>query len=653
MKSIWDESEAQRYRDGAGLRVYSSRLLGRDPALVLHGGGNTSEKVTRTNLFGEREELLLVKGSGHDLKSIGPEGFSPVRLEHLRRLAELESLTDPQMVNELRCSMTEASAPVPSVEAILHAILPWRFVDHTHADAIVTITNTPSGEQRIRDIYGDRVIVVPYAMPGFELARLCAVEFTRQRCERTIGMVLLNHGLFSFGDTARDSYERMIELVDLAEEYLRRQGAWELEWPLPARGETDPVALAQLRHALSRTAGFPLILHSQRDARAMSFCNRADLERIALQGPATPDHVIRTKPLPLIGRQVEEYAARYRDYFAAHATPEQTMLDPAPRVILDPELGVVTAGRSCKEAQINADIYRHTMEIICRAEKLERWQALPAAQIFDVEYWDLEQAKLRRAGAPLPFQGEVALVTGAASGIGRACVESLLARGSAVIALDIDPAVEERFDTADVHGIVCDIADRGQLIKAIHQGASRFGGIDMLLLNAGIFPGSRRIEELGMEEWRRVMEVNLDANLVLLREAHPFLKLAPNGGRVVAIGSRNHLAPGPGAAAYSCSKAALTQMIRVAALEWGGDAIRLNVLHPDCVYDTGIWSDEVLKARAAQYGMTVAQYKQRNILRTEVSSRDVAELAAEMCGPLFARITGAQLPVDGGNERVI
>ncbi|HFC52868.1 MAG TPA: bifunctional aldolase/short-chain dehydrogenase [Gammaproteobacteria bacterium] len=653
MKSLWSDAEARRYREGAGLRVYTSRLLGRDPSLVLHGGGNTSEKVTRTNLFGEQEELLLVKGSGWDLKTIEPAGFSPVRLDHLRRLAQLDSLSDPQMVNELRCSMTDAAAPTPSVEAILHAILPWRFVDHTHADAIVTITNTPSGERRIREIYGDTVIVVPYAMPGFELARLCAVEFARQRSAHTVGMVLMNHGIFSFGDTARESYERMIELVDRAEEYLRSRGAWELDWPRPARGEVDTLALAELRLALSRAAGFPLVLHSQRDARAMSFCNREDLERISQQGPATPDHVIRTKRLPLVGRDVEGYVRRYRDYFEAHAAGDQTMLDPAPRVVLDPVLGVITAGRSSREARINADIYRHTMEIICRAEKLERWQALPARQIFDVEYWDLEQAKLRRPGPVPPFQGEVALVTGAASGIGRACVESLLARGSAVVALDIDPAVGDRFDSPEVFPITCDIADENQLKEAIRQGVSRFGGIDMLLLNAGIFPGSRGIAELELEEWRRVMAVNLEANLVLLRELHPFLKLAPNGGRVVAIGSRNHLAPGPGAAAYSCSKAALTQMIRVAALEWGGSGIRLNVLHPDCVYDTGIWSVEVLAARAGQYGMTVEQYKQRNLLHTEVSSRDVAELAAEMCGPLFAKTTGAQLPVDGGNERVI
>ncbi len=656
MKSLWDDNEAKQYEDDLGLRVYTSRLLGRDTSLVLHGGGNTSVKATQTNLVGEKEELLMVKGSGWDLETIDRPGFPAVNLNHLIKLAQLESLSDPQMVNELRTHMTDASAPTPSVEAILHATLPFKFVDHTHADAVVTITNTPGGLEKIKEIYGDTVVIVPYIMPGFDLARLCAIEFEKQRNENTIGMVLMNHGIFSFADTAKESYERMIELVGKAEDYIKEKGAWDVAYNVKQNVEAQPIALAELRKAVSHAAGTPVVLRSQRDEKALSFCQRDDVASIAQQGPATPDHVIRTKRLPQVGRDVEAYVNAYKAYFDEHAPnarEPKTMLKPEPRVILDPELGMVTVGKSVKEANIIADIYDHTMDIIARAEQLGGWQALSAQDIFDMEYWDLEQAKLRKGGSAPVFQGEVALITGAASGIGKACVESMLARGAAVIAIDIDPKVETLFGRADVLGITCDVSNDAQLTTAVKQGAAHFGGIDMLVLNAGIFPGGCKIAELSTEEWRKVMNINLDANLTLMREAYPFLKLAPNGGRVVAMGSKNFLAPGPGAIAYSSSKAALTQMTRVAALEWGADNIRINTLHPDCVFDTGIWTDEVLAARAEHYGLTIDEYKRKNVMKIEVTSRDVAELTAEMCGPLFAKTTASQVPIDGGNDRVI
>ncbi len=322
-------------------------------------------------------------------------------------------------------------------------------------------------------------------------------------------------------------------------------------------------------------------------------------------------------------------------------------------MVVDPKLGVAAAGRSARDAAIVFDLYAHTIDVIERATALGGYRALPANDVFDVEYWDLEQAKLRAGGKPPAFAGEVALVTGAASGIGKACVESLLARGAAVVGLDLSPAIRELHDRPDFLGVVCDVASTDELGRALDQGVRAYGGLDMLVLNAGIFPGSRRIEALPDDEWRRVLGINLDANLALLREAHPLLKLAPRGGRVVVVGSRNVPAPGPGAAAYSASKAALTQLARVAALEWAEDGIRVNTLHPDAVFDTGIWTPEVLAARAQSYGMTVEQYRTKNLLRTEVRSRDVAELAAELCGELFAKTTGAQIPVDGGNERVI
>ncbi len=358
----------------------------------------------------------------------------------------------------------------------------------------------------------------------------------------------------------------------------------------------------------------------------------------------------------MMGRDVLGYAAEYRKYFegiAPQAREPKTMLDAAPRVVLDPQFGLCALGRTVKDAGIVSDLYSHTMDVIERAELLGGYRALPAKDIFDVEYWDLEQAKLKKGAKPPVFAGEVALVTGAASGIGKACVEALLARGAAVVGLDLNPSIKSLFKRVDFLGVKADVTSEEQIKGALEAGVRAFGGLDMLVLNAGIFPAGTPIAALGSEEWRKVMSVNLDSNLVLMRECHPLLKLAPRNGRVVVIGSKNVEAPGPGAVAYSASKAAVNQIARVAALEWGADGIRVNVLHPDAVFDTGLWTDEVLKARAAHYKMSIEDYKRRNVLKTEVTSRDVGELAAEMCGPLFAKTTGAQLPVDGGNERVI
>lgn len=657
MQSLWNDNEAAQYVGDLALRVYTSRLLGRDTSLVLHGGGNTSVKITVPDIFGRPEEILYVKGSGWDLETIQAAGFAPVRLQHMVELAKLKSLSDPAMVNELVTHTTSIGAPTPSVETILHAILPYKYVDHTHADVIVTLTNTPGGRARIEEVYGREVVIIPYIMPGFDLARLCAEEYARQAHPGTLGMVLMNHGIFSFGATARESYERMIALVDRAERYLQQHGAWEITTSTTvSAAPPSRLDLATLRRAVARVAGYPVLLATDTSAACLAFARHPEIERLSQQGPATPDHVIRTKRLPLLGRDVNAYASAYQAYFNQHAPQARapkTMLDPAPRVILDAELGMVSIGRSAKEAAIVADIYRHTMEIILRAEQLGGWQALSAQDIFDMEYWDLEQAKLRKSGNVPAFSGEIALVTGAASGIGKACVTALLARGAAVVGVDINADVTTLFERPDYTGVVGDVRDTAQLEHALDITAQRYGGLDMLVLNAGIFPPSCPIAELSPDAWRRVMDINLDANLLLLRLAHPLLKHAPQGGRVVVIGSKNVPAPGPGAAAYSTSKAALTQLARVAALEWGEDNIRINSVHPNQVFDTGLWTDEVLAARAAHYGMTIEQYKTHNVLKVEITSRDVAELAAEMLGPLFAKITGAQVPVDGGNDRVI
>lgn len=654
MHNRWNDATANQCVTALDLRIYTSRLLGADPALVLHGGGNTSVKIVEQNLFGDSEIILYIKGSGHDLGTIDRRGFAPCRLDPLVRMGQLAELSDAAMVNAMRCALTDSSAPTPSVEAILHAIIPYTYVDHTHADAVLTILDTPHANDYIQQLYGDKFLVVPYVMPGFALARHCAQQLASQLQPHHEGLILLNHGIFTWGDDARTSYDRMIHYVNVAEQFVAQRIP-----PATPTLFTPPVARqarAQLRHDIAQALGAPVVLMPQTDAAGAAFVARPDCARIAQRGCVTPDHIIRTRQIPLVGRDVADYVARYQQWFAqysADAPAPLTMLDPAPRIVLDPELGVLSVGRRVREALIAGAVYRQSIPVIVNAEALGGYQPLPDADLFAVEYWELEQTKLKLLGQTPPLSGQVALVTGAASGIGRACVEALLAQGAAVIALDINTRLSDLFARPDVCAIICDISDEQALGGAIDQGVQAFGGIDILILNAGIFPKSRLINALPSDEWRRTMAINLDANLVLMRECQPLLALAHGGGRVVIIGSKNVPAPGPGAAAYSASKAAITQLARVAALEWGAAGIRVNVVHPNQVFDTGIWSDDVLASRAANYGMSIDDYKKNNILHTTITSHDVATLVVALCGDVFARTTGAQIPIDGGNDRVI
>ena len=662
MRSRWSEREAARFAgDPLGLRVYTSRLLGSDPSLVLHGGGNTSVKATTEDIFGDEEEVLFVKGSGWDLATIEKPGFSPVRLEALRRMATLEEMSDSEMVTAQRAALTDPYAPNPSVEAVLHAIIPHRFVDHSHADAVVALTNTPDGEDIIRDLYGPQMMIVPYVMPGFVLARR-VFEMTRDTDWDAIsGIVLLNHGVFTFADSARESYKRHIEIVTAAEEYIDGKAGSEGKVKEGNRASAREVPLgdlARLRKSVADVRGRPVLASVDPGEGAREFSAIPEAAELATRGLLTPDHVIRTKRIPLVvsGRgadqDVGEYESAYCDYFERHTDGSLSRLDPAPRWALWPGVGSVAFGANPKEITAIADIKRHTMRAIGWSEAMGGWQPLGEGEIFAIEYWELEQAKLKGAGSAPPFEGKVVLVTGGASGIGRACVEAFLGQGAVVGALDITPEVTEMFDTEKVLGINCDVTDESGLKGAVDKVIRRWGGLDVLVCNAGIFPANQFLRDMGADQWDRSIQVNLTSQQRLLQACAPFLKLGCDAA-VVIIGSKNAPAPGPGSGAYSVAKAGLTQLARVAALELAADGIRVNVLHPDAVFDTALWSDELLAKRAASYGISVEAYKSRNLLGVEITSADVAALACTVAGAAFAKTTGAQIPVDGGNERVI
>lgn len=659
--SRWDPALAPPADDLLGGCVHASRLLGSDPALVLAGGGNSSVKTVELDVHGEPVDVLWVKGSGWDMGAIEPAGFAPLRLAPVARLAELPALSDATMANELKAASLDVTAPAPSVESILHATLPHRFVLHTHADAVVALTNTPEGRRIVTDVFGDELVIVPYVMPGFDLARRCAEIFPAEAHAGTTGMILLNHGLFTFADDARTAYERHVELVGRAAAHAARAlGAA----PPPSVGpvpvptdEAQLIAIADLRRDLSHHARNPMVTCCCTQPAFRRFAARPDLAEVSQQGTATPDHVLRTKRLPMLGRDVGAYAAAYEAYVERNrgrlGDRPLIPVDPAPRVVIDPELGVLAAGRRVSDARAAAEIYGHTIEIIEAAGALGGYRSISEADLFDVEYWELEQAKLELQPRPAALTGQVAMVTGAASGIGRACALELMARGAAVVGLDLSPTIADVSAKPEYLGIAGDATDPHVLADALAQTVRAFGGLDLLVLNAGSFPEPAPVAQLAVATWDQTMRVNATAALQLLGLAHPYLCRAPAGGAVAVVASKNVPAPGKGAAAYSSSKAALTQLARVAALEWGSDGIRVNVVHPDAVFDTALWDDDLIAARAAAYGLTPDQYRSRNVLGAEVSSAVVATLVADLFGPGFARTTGAQIPVDGGNERVI
>jgi NAD(P)-dependent dehydrogenase (short-subunit alcohol dehydrogenase family) len=412
--------------------------------------------------------------------------------------------------------------------------------------------------------------------------------------------------------------------------------------------------LAALRQQISAVAGFPLILRVSPDTTCRAFCQRDDLAVLAREGPATAGDTALIRRLPLIGRDVDAYRSALDEAFAEHIAADiGSVPDAAPRIVLDSALGASALGRTAGEAEMAERVLRRTIDTMVRATALEQYRSLTPTAGYEAEGASPYLHPATGTSADQPFIGEVALVTGGASGIGKACVDSLLARGAAVVSLDINPAVQTLYSQPAYLGIQCDLTAEAAIVRAFEQMVQTFGGLDMLVLNAGIFPAGCRIESLSLTEWQKVMRINLDSNVVVMREAYPLLKCSPRSGRVLVNASKNVLAPGVGAAAYSSAKAAVTQLGRIAALEWGKDHIRVNMIHPDAIFDTGIWTEDVLQARAKHYGMTVQQYKTRNVLGVELNSHYVGELAAEMLGPRFEKITGAQIPVDGGSDRVI
>jgi rhamnose utilization protein RhaD (predicted bifunctional aldolase and dehydrogenase)/NAD(P)-dependent dehydrogenase (short-subunit alcohol dehydrogenase family) len=656
MKSLWKENKAEAIAgDPLQLRIYSSGLLGQEPDLVLHGGGNTSLKTTEKDIFGQAEDVLVVKGSGADLASIRAEDFARVKLNTLMRAIELDNLPDAMLVRLQQCALTNPQSPNPSIEAILHAIIPFKYVDHTHADAVVTITNNKNGEKLIQQIYKDQALIVPYIHPGFKLAKKIYTLTKNINWNSIKGIILLNHGIFTFADQAQASYENMIELVSAAEGYLITHGYYDVQ--AKKEPKKDLLTLARIRSCVSKVKNRAIFAVPDHSLETCGFASLPDIESIARKGPLTCDHIIRTKPCPVVlknnmEKEIAEYVSWYKSYFERNRHNNQTCMNPAPKWAVWPDHGIIAFGANINEAKVILDIARHTIKAIECGEAMGEWETVTEKQMFEMEYWSFQQAKVMKKKSIPEFSGKIALITGAASGIGLACAKMLHNKGAAVVGLDLNSDIAAMFNKPDMRGIVCDITDDKSVNSAIESTVRWFGGLDILIPNAGIFTGSQKIEDLDQKIWNASMEINLSASQRLLKQCIPYLKHGIDSA-VIFIASKNVPAPGPGASAYSVAKAGMTQLARVAALELGRYGIRVNVIHPNAVYDTGIWTPEILETRAFHYKCSVEEYKTNNCLKTEVTSMDVAALVCAMAGSAFAKTTGAQVPIDGGNERVV
>ena len=679
MKSAWVERDAEdaveRYgarevgRDLA-LRVYSTQLLGRDPRLVRHGGGNTSLKGTARDLTGAETEVLYVKASGRDMGAIEPEGLPAVRLAPLRALRSRDALDATEMARVQRGFLIDPLAPSPSVEMLLHAFMPAKFIDHTHATAVLSLIDQEDSEPLCAEVYGGRMGFVPYRMPGFGLAKLAAQVFDKN--PNVEGLILDKHGLFTFGDDAREAYERMIEMVTLAEQRLAkgRRSVFAVA-ALPARiataTEVAPIlrGACALRDAFGEGAHQRLILDFRASETILNYVNGKDVARYACAGTITPDHVIRVKPQPLIvpapeagkldsfREAVQAAAARfvadYQAYFARHAArqPGAAMHDPLPRVVLVPGLGLFGLGESAADAHIAVDIAEAAVEGITGAEAIGRFTSISEADLFDCEYWALELAKLS-ARERLPLAGQVAVITGGGGAIGAATARAFAEAGAAVALLDLDLKAAQEKAQAIGSGalpISCDVTGARSVQAAFDSVVAAFGGVDILVSNAGA-AWQGKIGEVDEAILRKSFELNFFAHQKMAQAAVKIMRRQGTGGCLLFNVSKQAVNPGPDFGPYGLPKAATLFLVRQYALDHGADGIRANAVNADRIR-SGLLTGDFIAERAKARGVSEKDYMSGNLLGREVTADDVAQ--AFLAQALALKTTASVTTVDGGN----
>jgi rhamnulose-1-phosphate aldolase/alcohol dehydrogenase len=681
MRSRWNAGEADGL-DALDLLVYASRLIGAETSLVVWGGGNTSIKTAERDHRGREVTVLRVKGSGSDLKSVQRRDFPGVRMDDLVALLAREDMGDQEMVAYLAHALQEPGGVRPSIETLLHGFLPAAAVIHTHADAVVSLTNNDRAREVLVEVYGKDVVPLAYRRPGFRISREVADAVAGHPEARAI--VLERHGTITWGATVREAYEATIELITRAEEAIAERRRGRPAFGGPRLGVLDPdarraAALAVAPRLRGRLGRQRRVVVAFDDAPPVTeFVSSAEAPRVSQVGPATPDHTIYTKRLPAfvdaeagdlrdgerlwaaVARGVDAFVEAYTAYVEAHRGDGAELTDPLPRVVLVPGVGMFAAGRDRRTAGIVSDIYRHTIDVIGNASAFGRYVSLSPRDAFDVEYWPLELYKLTLAPPEKELARRVALVTGGASGIGRAAARRLAAEGAHVVVGDVDEAgargtaaeITAAVGAGRALGLAMDVTREASVRAAFEAAVLEYGGLDVLVSNAGV-AHSAPVARMALADWERSFAVNATGHFLVAREAMRVLLAQGLGGALVFVATKNVMSPGKDFAAYSAAKAAEAQLAKVLALEGAPHGIRSNIVNPDAVFqDSRLWSEEVRRERAAAQGIGVDQleefYRARNLLGARILPEDVAEAVLFLASDRSAKTTGCTLTVDGG-----
>ena len=679
MNSRWDDATAAAL-PGLDLLVYASRLIGAETSLVVWGGGNTSIKQTERDHRGREVRVLRVKGSGSDLKTIQKKDFPGVRMDDVLALLERQDMGDSEMVDYLRFALQDPGGSRPSIETLLHGFLPAEAVFHTHADAVVSLTNNDNAAVVLREVFGDAVVALPYRRPGFRISR--EVADTLAARPRLRAMLLEKHGTICWGGSVKEAYLATVELISLAEEAIAHRAKGRARFggltvTAPAADERRRVALAvapQLRGLVSRERRQIVVFDDAPDV--LEFAGSREAAALCGVGPATPDHTIYTKRLPCfvpldrpgepeavkaaLDAAVARFVADYTAYFQAHNREGATLQDAYPRVVVVGGLGMFTTGKDRRTAGIVSDIYHHTISVLGAASSFGQYVSLSAQDAFDVEYWPLELYKLAQAPPEKELSRRIALVTGAAGGIGRAVALRLAAEGAHVVVTDVDAAgarkVAEEVIAAQgsgrALGLGLDVTSEAAVRAALEEVVLAYGGLDLVVSNAGI-AHSAPVDQMALADWERSFAVNSTGHFLIARESMRVLKAQGLGGALVFVATKNVMSPGKDFSAYSASKAAEAQLAKVLALEGGPVGIRSNIVNPDAVFrDSKLWSEDVRRERARAQGISVDEledfYRKRNILARPILPEDVAEAVLFLASDRSAKTTGCTLTVDGG-----
>jgi rhamnose utilization protein RhaD (predicted bifunctional aldolase and dehydrogenase)/NAD(P)-dependent dehydrogenase (short-subunit alcohol dehydrogenase family) len=695
MENRWSDAKAAEFIGKYGAKwgndlaicTYNASLIGAEDALVLHGGGNSSVKTERTDLFGKNLTAIYVKASGFNMASLEPRGFSGLDLDYLRKLRSLPGLGDQEMLNQFRTHLLDSSAADPSIETLVHAFIPKKFVDHTHPDPILALTNQVEGEKLIREALGNKVAVLEYFPPGFELAKEVAAGFEKMPTADAI--ILMRHGMVTWGETARESYEKTVELVWKAERFLAQNA----RKPLVA-GISTPLESAVrrfirvapiIRGLLARATGDQdkpwtrAILSPLINRKVLDFLDSEGSREIALTPPLTSDHLIRTKPFYLwidapefenleaartkFSQALQNYASAYDSYIARYADnmPEGVeRMDSLPRVVLIPGLGAICAGCNSAAAEIARDIAEHTLSVKTQIAAMGTYSGLTERDLFHMEYRSLQHKKLQNDRS-LPLGGQVALVTGAAGAIGSAIALELLEQGCHVAATDLegDPLTElveelrQRFGTRII-GVPLDITEPESAAEGFGSVIRKWGGVDLAVLNAGMAHVSS-IPEIDLKTFQKLERINVEGVLIMLSECARLFKLQRTGGDIVMISTKNVFAPGAKFGGYSATKAAGHQLARIASQEFAEMDVRVNMVAPDAVFShgarkSGLWSQigpDRMNARGLSPEGLEEYYRNRNLLKARITAQHVAK-AVLFFATRQTPTTGATIPVDGG-----